>query len=271
MKNSWKNVTATITSSQTVDFLSKVRVLVLGRVGSQLLLLLSLPLVTRLFTPYEFGVLQSIESIVQITMVVSALAYERSFVTAGEHVERKRLLFLSIGLSVIFSIGGTILVWTTRGIFSQSELVNSVPPVLLALIIIWIFLGRCLYWVFKAYATSYSLYADESVAEFSRGLGLVVSRILFGFLQFGVIGLLCSSLIGSTIGVTRLIKKTRGYWATGTASCSVLSHLSTAWKYRSYPIYEASGEFSHVVTQYLPIVYLGYYFCLLYTSDAADE
>ena len=85
-------------------FITDVSTLLLGNVGGQLVLIATLPVVTRLYSPAEFGAVQTIESFAQITMAVGALCYERAFVAAKCKRERDELLIISVSLSLIISL-----------------------------------------------------------------------------------------------------------------------------------------------------------------------
>ena len=245
--------------SHSVDFFLDVKTLVSGSVAAQFILLLSLPIVTRLYTPVDFGVLQGLESVVQITMIICSLGYEKAFVSAAG-LDRNKLLFLSLFLACALSfIGASIAIALLPKLAHsiQSEYITNEQMMIL---LVFIFLGRCIFWVFSNYALSIALYTETAIAEFTRAAGLVFSRILFGVLNLSVAGLLLSSLVGSIFGLSRLFQRTRSHWNKDLRSMSMSAGISTARKYRAFPANEGTGEFCSVLTDRLPVVLLGYSF-----------
>ena len=88
------------------NFIGHVTTLLSGAVGGQVVLLMVLPIVTRLYSPAVFGSVQSIDAIAQIVMVISALAYQRAFVVSDSEQDRNRLLILSLIIAASTALAG---------------------------------------------------------------------------------------------------------------------------------------------------------------------
>ena len=110
----WKSKDRTSQRQLLANLFRDVRSLFFGTAGSQLLVVLSLPIVSRLYSPSEFGVVNSIEAIAQMVMISSAISYERAFVAARSALDRNRLLFIALALAGLTAcIGVVCLLYTS--------------------------------------------------------------------------------------------------------------------------------------------------------------
>ena len=83
------------------NFIGHVTTLLSGAVGGQVVLLMVLPIVTRLYSPAVFGSVQSIDAIAQIVMIISALAYQRAFVVSDSE---QAVSYTHLTLPTIYSV-----------------------------------------------------------------------------------------------------------------------------------------------------------------------
>ena len=241
-----------------VDLFRDVRSLFLGTAGSVLLVVLSLPIVSRLYSPSEFGVVNSIEAIAQMVMISSAISYERAFVAARSALDRNRLLYISLALACLTACVGVVISTVAFESGPGARAGDGIQIEYLALLLLPYFFGKNIFWVLSSYANSVSLYSDTARAELKRSIGLVASRIIFGVLQFGVWGLLVATLIGSVVGVVGLSSKTVQFWRDDLQRTKIKQCINTAWMYRQFPLFEGLGEFFAVVAQRLPVVIFGF-------------
>lgn len=237
-----------------------VRSLFLGTAGAQLLVVLSLPIVSRLYSPSEFGVVQSIEAIAQMVMISSAISYERAFVAARGVLDRNRLLYIALALACLSACIGVVICTVAFESGPGARAGDGIQIEYLMLLLLPYFLGKNIFWVLSSYANSVSLFSDTAKAELKRSIGLVACRIILGVLQFGVWGLFVATLIGSLVGVVGLYSKTVRFWGEDLKHTTIKQCMNTAWVYRQFPLFEGLGEFFSVVAQRLPVVIFGFTF-----------
>lgn len=92
-------------------FFSDVLKLVTGSGFVQVFRVLISPILSRLFLPEYFGILQNYLSIVKPLGVVSSLRYDRAILLPKERKEAANMLVLSLGISFLFSASMFLLVW----------------------------------------------------------------------------------------------------------------------------------------------------------------
>lgn len=95
-------------------FIKSVSVLVGGTAGSQLILIASSPLLTRLYTPDDFGVFAIFTGILAVLVVISTLRYEFAIPLPekDEEAASLTLLGLIVVLSISFIIGIIVLLFS---------------------------------------------------------------------------------------------------------------------------------------------------------------
>lgn len=256
----WKSKDGTSQRQLLANLFRDVRSLFLGTAGSQLLVVLSLPIVSRLYSPSEFGVVNSIEAIAQMVMMASAISYERAFVAARSALDRNRLLFIALPLACLSACVGVVISTVAFDSGPGARAGDGIKIEYLMLLLLPFFLGKNIFWIISSYANSVSLYSDTAKAEIKRSIGLVACRIIFGVLQFGVWGLIASTLIGSVVGVVGLFGKTVRFWREDLKRTKIKQCINTAWMYRQFPLFEGLGVFFAAVATRLPIVIFGFTF-----------
>jgi O-antigen/teichoic acid export membrane protein len=79
-----------------------VSVLVGGTVGAQVIMVLAAPVLTRLYTPQDFGLLAVFAALLSIVVVVASLRYELAIPLPHDDREAAALLVLS--LLIVFAV-----------------------------------------------------------------------------------------------------------------------------------------------------------------------
>ena len=86
------------------NFARNVSVLVSGTTGAQILLILSVPFLTRLYTPEDFGILAVYASLLSFIVVIASLRYELAIPLPKNEVEAANVAFLSLLLVIVITI-----------------------------------------------------------------------------------------------------------------------------------------------------------------------
>src|SRR5690606_29226339 len=92
-----------------------VGVLVSGTAGAQLLLIVAAPLLSRLYTPSEFGLLAVFTALLSVSTVLASGRYELAIPLPEKDKDAKHLLALSlicVTISTLAVLMGTVL-WST--------------------------------------------------------------------------------------------------------------------------------------------------------------
>lgn len=184
-------------------FVRNVSILVGGTAFSQLIALLALPFVTRLYTPEDFTILATYASILGIMTSISCLRFEIAIPIPKDQEDAIHLFVLSL-ISVV-SI--TLLTWLTISVGKNwiNELTNQRLVGYLWLLPIGIFFigiyNALQYWMTreKAFPIVAKTRMTQSISGATTQLGL-------GYAGISPLGLLLGQLVSSGAGIFGLLR-----------------------------------------------------------------
>ncbi|MCU7937762.1 MAG: oligosaccharide flippase family protein [gamma proteobacterium symbiont of Bathyaustriella thionipta] len=240
-----------------------VSALISGAAIGQLAVFLILPLLTRLYTPEEFGVLAVFASILGIMGPVSGFRYElaiplvRTDSGAANIAVTAVICVLSSMILISFFImffGKQIPLWVRT---------PSVEPYL------WLLpLGvglTGLYQVFNYWAIRRSNFNCIARTKIQQGVGTAIAQMGLGFTSFGPLGLIVGHIIGQSSGLFALILgayhdivklKSRICWR---------RFIYFTWRYRRFPQYTTWAALANSASTMLPLML----FAVLFSTEVA--
>ncbi|MBM7662862.1 O-antigen/teichoic acid export membrane protein [Bacillus mesophilus] len=232
-----KQMTVMLQKLKGHGFLNKVILLAGGTAVAQGLQVILSPVLTRLYTPNDFGVLMIFISIVGICSKVVDLRYPLAIPLPDEEDQALNLLALSLILSI-----------TITAIMFSSFLV--IGDEVLSLLDIeelqqyyWLIglsiLGIGLYQSLNHWAIRKRDYLLVTVTKLNQSIVQLVVQLLFGFLKLGNFGLLLGDSLGRMGGsgllATLVWKKHRRNFHHITVS----KMIEVAKLYRRFPLYSS--------------------------------
>jgi len=236
---------------QTNSLYKGVFVLGTGTVIAQLVGILSMPVVTRLYTPSDMGVLAVYSSILAIIEVGATLRYEFAFPLPEKDSDAINLF----GLCLILLIFTTTLL--AAGLFFGSEIITSyygdyavVKPYLWLLIPG--FAGMGLYTILNYWVIRKQNYRQITHTLINRGFGSSITNISLGLLSFGSIGLITGYIVSQVVGIGTL---TRLMWINDRENLKKIS-LSrikqVAFTYRRFPVFSFPASIVNTISLQVP-------------------
>lgn len=240
-------------------FARGVSVLVGGTVGAQALMVLASPLLTRLYTPEDFGLLAVYASILSLFTVIASLRYELAIPLPEKDSEAAHVAILSlliVGLitaisALVILIGGERL----------AQLINA-PDMAnyLWLIPVGVLAIGC-YQVFNYWAIRTKSFGTIAKTKISQSLATLAVQ-LSGF-KLGVLALMLGQTGGQSVGVMNLARPAlksphfKGWqWS---------DLKKVAARYKSFPIFSTWGGFLNTASTQLPPLF----FAILFSTGIA--
>lgn len=215
-------------------FARKVGLLAGGTAGAQFITLLILPLLTRLFTPEQFGVLASCVAIIAIVSMISGLRYEMAIPLATSDSQAFHLLLLSVGLVVVCAVLTTLLVMLIPANVLQLGSSKWLIPLGIT--------GIGFYQALSYWALRRKAYKELAQTKIAQGIGRAVAQLGAGLLGAGAPGLVFGEIVGRSAGFLRLGWGERDFLRAlkREASCGQL--LSVAHAFRSFALLAAPAS-----------------------------
>jgi len=233
----------------------QIMTLMSGTLIAQVVMLISIPILTRLYTPTEFGLYSTFLAIVTIIGSVSSLKYDQAIMLPKSNRDAEALLFLSTILTVaitLLSILGIFLFYDSiLAYFNGSTFVVALVPIGIFLI--------GMVQIFNAYSSRNQFYKTlsgvrvlnsfsiVSIQGFSRYImsldGLIVGRLFADFISLFV--LIRFHLKRQTFYLSRLSKR---------------RIKINAKRHDDFPKYQSFTVFFSALSQNIPILFLGSFF-----------
>ncbi|MCZ6645817.1 MAG: oligosaccharide flippase family protein [SAR324 cluster bacterium] len=232
------------------SFLRNVFVLAGGTAFGHGLIVLSAPLLTRLYTPAEFGALSVYTSILTILLVVSALRYEWAIPLPADDEAAIRLFWLSI-LLVSLTALLILLVQALAGDFLVARTGTAGLRPLLWLLPLGLFAAGILA-AFNRWTVRKKQYAELAKVNVTHSSAQVATQIAAGFAGAGSLGLVLGQLVGQFSGLFTYVN----YSAKDIRTLRNPLHFGelrkVASRYKRFPIYSSGSALLTTAVGILP-------------------
>ncbi|MCL6576112.1 lipopolysaccharide biosynthesis protein [Kyrpidia sp.] len=230
-------------------------ILVRSAAFAQGIILLAIPLLSRLYGPKEFGIYAICSSVLSISLAVSSLRYELAIPVAKSDREAMYLSYIALLLLVPVSIVQVIILAILSnehfslfgGQFAQIR-----PYIFL------IALGTVsggVYQILTYGAIRYGLFEDIAATRSRQSIAQTVFQIVSGLVSAGPSGLILGFIMGKSVGSVRLGRRVLSFDAIGHLRLRLLS--LTAYRYRKFPVYLSWSGLLNTAGMELPLILLG--------------
>lgn len=222
-----------------------------GTAVGQLVIFLSSPILTRLYSPEDFGILNIYTSILSFLLVLCSLRYEMAIPIAEDEREAIHLVIISVMILIIFS-------FVVTGTFILADLFNlNIINVLQASKIYYLFpvslffIG--LYQIFINWYTRNSNFELITRTKLSQSITLTVFSIVLGGMNLKFKGLIFADTIGKSAGALLMLRKfiNQISWNKLKKITKEIYFLDTMKKYKHYPLITTWSSLLNVASIYL--------------------
>jgi len=260
-------------SSWNSSFFKSVAILVSGSALAKVAPLLASPVLTRLYTPADFGLVAVFIAVLSSLSPIICGKYEVAMVLPKSETEGKELLGISFGVATVISLTSLFVVVLFKEniltFLDASNLEN------------WIYLLPLMLFLTGAmsamiyYANRRTDYGRMAKGKMMNSFFITVTSIALGFLGAGFEGLLAGFFSGALCATTYLLFL---YRSELTSDLLVWGKEKVALmkQYREFPIFNATTGLLDGVTLAMPVFFLtnyfsgaivGYYALLLRVAD----
>jgi O-antigen/teichoic acid export membrane protein len=231
-------------------FVQSVAILAGGTVLSQGLVVIVSPLLTRLYTPEDFGLFAVFVSLFSLLLSINSLRYELAIPLPKDEDSAINLFVLVLVLVGLTTLLFLVLFWLFGDWIVQLVGVPELKPYLG--ILAFSLLAGGIYQGLNFLAVRRESFRVIAQSKVGQSLGLVATQIILGFAQVGTGGLTLGVLIGQIGGNPPFIIKLN--WREIVQKCSFSRMLEEAQRYRRFPIYTSWASFLNTAGLYLPAI-----------------
>lgn len=251
MKAPFKHIVRTPLVQNSVKLLS-------ANVIAQAIGLVVYPILTRLYTPEDFGVLNLFLSIGSILILLANADYHCAIIIPKKEKDSIALVQLSFYLILIvtcFTALSTIFAPYIANFFHVCELTKwySLLPIYVFSISLWNVLN---YWFIR-----HNQFSRVSIYQLSQsGLGAAL-KIVLGYLNFAG-GMVAAMVIAPILSLAANISIAWKKYMQPLAHFDTQSIRDVAQQYRQFPIFSMSSSLVNMLSSQLPVLVLTPFFCI---------
>lgn len=226
--------------------------LAIGSSAARLIGFASIPIITRIYNPEDFGLLALFTSFVVILVPFATLKYSTAIPLPKTDAMAINILALGIFLIVVFLIiisiplvffSETILTW-----FNATELAKWWWLIIIAIV------GSASYELFSSWSTRKRKYKIIAKTQFTQSLIGNTVKIVLGLLAIKPFGLIFGQFLSQSAGMGYLIKASFEDFKKSFSSISIQRIKIVAINYREFAYFRLPSHFLMGVSTQAPVL-----------------
>lgn len=240
------------------SFYKDTAILTIGIIVAQIIPIVAYPILSRLYTPADFGILATLTSITSIITIIATLKYENSLliVTSKRLAAEFSLFIVGISIIILFLIGFVVIIFadTITNILNAPEIKNWlwVCPISAFCLVLF----NC----FNEWCVRNGYFKSLSFNKIINGASIPLGKIIFAFGKLNPVGMVLGDLLGHLITgascVVRAIKMDKEYFRKPSRM-----HMKYLWKrYSDCPKYVLPAQLLNKLGGELPVFFTMAYF-----------
>ena len=198
------------------------------------IVILAAPVLTRLYTPDDFGVLGVYASILGIVSVVASLRYEQAIPLPGDDQVAINLLAVALLLVIAMSLAVGAATYFLGTEIATWANISALQPTMYLIPI-----GVCLVGTFQVlnyWAVRQKAFGRIARTTLMQGGGSVTTQLALGSFGAGTLGLIVGQIVGQAAGILSLAKVVRDDPMRPLRAVSVPSLKRVARRYKRFPL-----------------------------------
>ena len=225
-----------------------------GTVIAQVFNAIFSPVITRVYSPEQYGVLTVYLSILGIMSIAGSLRYEYAIPIAEDDIKASNVIALCIGILSIIALLSAILL-LNFGNYVLKLFNGKCLSEYIFLIPVGIFFTG-LYNIFIQWAFRKQNFKQISRTKINQSFAQNLLAVGLGLFSFGSVGLIGSRIIGQSAGIITLgmsfFKKTPELFK----RIKIRDIIREAKRYQQFPIYSAPGQVLNTAGIQLPVLFI---------------
>jgi len=242
------------------EFIKNIFVLITGTSIAQVISILISPILSRLYTPEDFGVLALFMSIVSAIAVIASVRYEISIVLPKKDSDAINLLALSFFFILIISFLSLLGVLIFNFfLFDTLNINNRLKNWLYFLPLMVLLLG--IYQSLSNWANRKKKYKSIVFYRVSNSATVSSINLILGIFKFGAIGLLIGTVFGHLTAITIFFKKIFNSINSHKKEINKSKMIEMAKVYKEFPLVNSFQAISDMFQINGIIYFISYFFC----------
>lgn len=220
--------------------------------AAQGLTVLVAPLLARLYTPEDFGLLGVFVSLFSILVAINSLRYELAIPLPEEDSSAAHLTVLVILLVIITTVLFGLLLFAGGAAFFAA--INAPQLSAYSGLLLVCLLGAGFYMALNYWAARRKQFAAIARTKVSQGLSQAGAQVVFGLLGWQPLGLLLGYTLGQVVGGWSLARLIWQQDADVFRQVNGAGMRAAALRYRRFPLLATGSSLLNVLGIQLPVI-----------------
>lgn len=233
---------------------SNMAILTGGNIAARVIGVLTIPIISRIYTPNDFGVLAVYASTLSLLDPLATFRYSMTIPLPRNDRTAINLVFLCLAIQVLLAlVTGAILLFAGKKIFSLFSMQQLIPYWWLLPLGI---LGLGTYEALTYWATRIKAFGPIAKTKVSQSFFSAAIKIGMGIMDIKPFGLLLGHLASQVCGLFLLIRKFKEAPFTFKKTVTLKKIVFFAKRYRKFPVYQIPSRFLLSLAVQMPVFYL---------------
>jgi len=228
------------------EFTRNVLTLMTGTTMAQAIPLAASPILTRIYSPEDFGLFALFMSLAVIFSVIATGRYELAIMLPSKEEEARSIVFLSVLINIIISLTLFLIISLFNAQITNLLGKDEISPWLYVLPFTVFLLG--LFKSLNFWNNRGKKYKSLAFAQVSQSGMTAGANLLFGFLGYSSIGLIIGNILGQIISIGML---SRSFFKTK-IKIDNLKIIALAKKYKFFPKFSVLSGLINVSSKEIP-------------------
>lgn len=239
-------------------FLQNILLVAGGNTAAKFIGILATPIITRLYTPEDYGIYTVFMSVIGITGSIATLRYSVTIPIAKEERTADNLLKLCFLVTLSLSLLWLLIVGVFKGKISEHFQIENLQHFLWLIPIV--FFGKGIYEALNNWAVRNKGFKLITRTKLSQSVSSSAIKIGFGLLNVAPLGLLLGVIAEEIAGIGNILTKLRKASPNFFKNNSFKDIKTVAIRYKDFPLIQSWSQFLLVFGAQLPVLLLGIYF-----------
>ncbi len=239
-------------------FYKNIAIVAGGNIAAKLIGILFTPVITRLYSPADFGVYNIFISIIGITGSLATLRYAVAIPIVKDERTSDNVLKLCFSITFVLSLLWVIAISAfgdTLSEYYKSEVLKTY---------IWfipvVFLGQGIYEALNQWAIRNKQFRLITRTKISQSVSSTGIKIGLGFLNVKPLGLFVGHIAQEVAGISTLLTKLMKSKPTFFREFSWSEIKQAAFRYKKFPLIQSWSQLLLASGVQLPVLFLGMYY-----------
>jgi O-antigen/teichoic acid export membrane protein len=238
-------------------FTKNILIVMSGTAAAQAIGFALTPIISRLFSPSDFGVFGSFYAVLGVIAAGVTLDYSQAIMLPKEKKDAINLFMLSCVSTALITVCCLIVCLLFPSLIR--DLIKTPSAWMLVLLVVAILVNG-LNQACQAWCVRVKAFKDTSASQIVRSLSSSGSQSALGFLRGGPAMLVCGVIIGEVLASLNLARVALRDIGTLRRDIGWAHMRRLAHEYRDFPMYSASENVINALSQGLPVLLLTHFY-----------